>query len=78
MIAIRPYRTITVRTTIARKGLWADFMAAYFVFVDWILTLRYSIYFSDARFHVINLSIAGSGGPFNFEKWQNQSLNSEM
>jgi hypothetical protein len=56
----------------ARKGLWADFMEAYFVFVDWILTLRYSIYFSDASFLNIILSIADSEQPFNFEIWRNQ------
>jgi hypothetical protein len=69
---------ITVMTTIARKGLWADFMEAFFVFVDWILTLRYLIYFSDASILQINFSIADSGGPFNFEIWPKQSLNSEM
>jgi hypothetical protein len=56
----------------ARKGLWADFMEVYFVFVDWILTLRYPIYFSDASFPAIILSIAGSDGHFNFEIWLNQ------
>ena len=62
----------------ARKGLWADFMEAYFVFVDWILTLRYLIYFSDANFTGIILFIADSEGHFNFEKWRNQLLNSKM
>jgi hypothetical protein len=62
----------------ARKGLCADFMEAYFVFVDWILTLRYPIYFSDANFPVIIFSIADSEGPFNFEIWRKQLLNSEM
>jgi hypothetical protein len=55
----------------ARKGLWADFMEAYFVFVDWILTLRYLIYFSDASFPARILSIADSDEPFNFETWLN-------
>jgi hypothetical protein len=54
-------------TTMARNGLWADFMEAFFVFVDWILTLRYPIYFSDASFPAINIFIADSGRPFNFE-----------
>jgi hypothetical protein len=45
---------ITVMTTMARKGLWADFMEAFFVFVDWILTLRYLFYFSDASILQIN------------------------
>ena len=62
----------------ARKGLWADFMEAYLVFVDWILTLRYPNYFLDASFPVIILSIADSEWPFNFEIWLNQSLNSKM
>ena len=65
-------------TTMARNGLWADFMEAFFVFVDWILTLRYHIYFSDASIPVMNLSIADSDGPFNFEIWRKQSLNSKM
>ena len=72
MIAIRLYSTITVSTTIARKGLWADFMEAYFVFVDWILTLRYPNYFSDTSILVSILFIADSEGPFNFEIWLNQ------
>jgi hypothetical protein len=45
----------------------------FIVFVDWMLTSRYYFYFSDASFHAANLSIADSGGPFNFEKWQNLS-----
>jgi hypothetical protein len=56
----------------ARKGLWADFMEAFFVFVDWILTLRYSIYFSDASIPASIFSIADSDGQFNFEIWPNQ------
>jgi hypothetical protein len=72
-MAIRPYNIITVSTTMARKGLWADFIEAFFVFVDWILTLSYLIYFSDASILVRNLSIADSDGPFNFEIWRNQS-----
>ena len=62
----------------ARKGLWEVFMEANFVFVDWILTLRYSIYFSDASFPAIILSIADSDWHFNFEIWQNLLLSSEM
>ena len=62
----------------AKNGLWADFIVAFFVFVDWILTLRYSFYFSDASIPGVNLCIADSELPFNFEIWPNQSLNSEM
>ena len=77
-MAMRLYSIITVMTTMARKGLWADFIGAFFVFIDWILTLRYLIYFSDANIHPINFFIADSDGPFNFEIWRKQSLSSKM